>query len=182
MLSLHDHLTYAISHLQVSCRCLLDLFAAFDTLNHFILLNCLSTSFGISELPLQWFTSYLSSRTAAVSIPPHLSFRISHLQSSTSSVLGHILFNMHNTPLSTLISISFISHLLYADETQLFISYIPKNFLTAISYLESTISLISSWMTSNYFTLNPSKTEFLLPQQTSKIIIFFAPASTKPAG
>ena len=41
-------------------------------------------------------------------------------------------------------------------------SFIPKNFTTDVSDLESTISLIFSWMSSNYPTLNPSKTEFLL--------------------
>ena len=66
-----------------------------------------------------------------------------------------------------------ISHLLYADDTLLFVTFTPKNFPSVISDLQSTISLISSWMLSNCLTLNPSKTEFLLiglPQQTSKII------------
>ena len=55
----------------------------------------------------------------------------------------------------------------------LFISFVLKNFPSAINNLRSTITLISSWMSSNYLTLNPSKTEFLLiglPQQTSKIV------------
>ena len=38
LLSLHDHLSNVISH-QVSCLCLLDLFAAFDTFYHSILLH-----------------------------------------------------------------------------------------------------------------------------------------------
>ena len=41
LLSLHDHLSNAIAHRQVSCLCLLDLSAAFDTLHHSILLVCL---------------------------------------------------------------------------------------------------------------------------------------------
>ena len=43
LLSLHDHLSNAIAHQQVSCLCLLDLSAAFDTLDHSILLTRLST-------------------------------------------------------------------------------------------------------------------------------------------
>ena len=57
--------------------------------------------------------------------------------------------------------------------TQHFISFIQKNCSLAIADLQSTISLISSRMSSNYFMLNPSKTEFLLIgllQKTSKII------------
>ena len=55
LLSLHDHLSNAISMQHVSCLCLLDLSAAFDTLDHSILLR-LSTWFGISSVSLQWFT------------------------------------------------------------------------------------------------------------------------------
>ena len=92
---------------------------------------------------------------------------------SQGSVLGPIRFNLYITPLISLISASSISHLLYADDTQLLISFLPKNFSSAINNLQSTITQISSWMSSNYLILNTSKTEFLLtglPQQTSKIV------------
>ena len=72
LLSLHDHLSNAISMQQVSCLCFIDLSAAFDTLDHSILLHRLFTWFGISSVSLQWFTSYLSSRTSTVGIPPHI--------------------------------------------------------------------------------------------------------------
>ena len=64
LVSLHDHLSNAMSMQQVSCLCLLDLSAAFDTLDYSILLHRLSTWFGISSVSLQWFTSYLSSPTS----------------------------------------------------------------------------------------------------------------------
>lgn len=53
---------------------------------------------------------------------------------------------------------------------QVFISFIFKNFLSAIFELQS---LILSWMSSNYLTLNQPKSEFILIgvlQQTFKII------------
>ena len=81
---------------------------------------------------------------------------------SQGSVLGPVLFNLYPTSLSALISSSSISHLLYAHDTQLFISFVPKNVSSAINNLQSIITLISFWMSSNYLTLNPSKTEFLL--------------------
>ena len=97
----------------------------------------------------------------------------SYLRSSTRLHSRPSSFNLYTTPLSSLISASSISHLLYADDTQLFISLVPKNFSSAINNLQSTITLISSLMSSNYLTLKSSKTEFLLiglPQQTSKIV------------
>ena len=159
---------------QVSCLCLLDLSAAFDTLDHSILLHRLSTCFSIFSVSLQWLTSYLSSRTSTAGIPPHSSHSFPLTCGvPQGSVLGPVLFNLYTTPLSYLISTSSISHLLYADDTQLFTSFVSTNFSSVMNNLQSTIILISSWMSSNYLTLNPSKTEFLLiglPQQTSKIV------------
>ena len=133
-----------------------------------------STWFGISSVSLQWFTSYLSFRTSTVAIPPRSSppSRLT-CRVPQGSVLGPVIFNVYTTPLRSLIGASSISHLLYAEDTQLFISFVLKNFSSAINNLQSTIALISSWMSSNYLTLNPSKTKFLLiglTQQTSKIV------------
>ena len=79
---------------------------------------------------------------------------------------------MYTTPLSTLISSPSLNHHLYADDTQIVISFAPKTFTTAITQIQDTISDLSSWMTANLLSLNPSKTEFMLiglPQQISKI-------------
>ena len=53
---------------QISVLTLLDLSAAFDTIDHSILLNRLEKSFGISGLALAWFSSYLTDRTQCVQV------------------------------------------------------------------------------------------------------------------
>jgi hypothetical protein len=86
---------------------------------------------------------------------------------------------MYTTPLSTLIKSlstcpeqSRVDHHLYADDTQLFISFSPHAARAALDSLHVTITGISEWMASNFLSLNPSKTEFLivgLPAQLSKL-------------
>ena len=53
-------------------------------------------------------------------------------------------------------------HHRYADDIQIFISFAPKTFIITLSQIQDAISNIWTWMTSNTFSLNPSKTEFML--------------------
>ena len=62
---------------------------------------------------------------------------------------------------------------MYADDTQLFLSFYPDAIIEKIQTLQSTIAAVSSWMSTNYLSLNPAKTEFLTidtPQQLNKLV------------
>jgi Reverse transcriptase (RNA-dependent DNA polymerase) len=79
---------------------------------------------------------------------------------------------LYASPLSTIISKSSVHHHLYADDTQLFISFYSDKFRGNVSFLENAIAEVYSWMSANLLMLNPSKTEFLhigIPKQLSKI-------------
>ena len=58
---------------HITSLTLLDLSAAFDTLDHGILLERLKSTFGVQDTALSWFDSYLTSRTQQVSIDGILS-------------------------------------------------------------------------------------------------------------
>jgi len=66
LLYIYDHVINAIGSQKVSCLCLLDLSAAFDTIDHSILITRLSSWFGIHGSVLKWIKSYLSSLSGLI--------------------------------------------------------------------------------------------------------------------
>ena len=84
----------AIDNGNLSLLTLLDLSAAFDTIEHSILLERLHTSFGIDGLPLKWVKSYLSNRHQKVEIDNNLSNVLPIMYGvHQGSVLGPLLFS-----------------------------------------------------------------------------------------
>ena len=80
----------------VSILTLLELSAAFDTLDHSILLTCLHDMFGISGKAFEWFSSYLSDKFQSVCVNGRVSSQKTlHYWVSQGSVLGPILFTLY---------------------------------------------------------------------------------------
>ena len=94
----------ALDKNNISVLLLLDLSAAFDTIDHQILLSRLNSVFGIYSTALQWFHSYLSDRYQSTSVnnsslsPSQLMYGVPQ-----GAVLGPILFVLCTTPLSDII-------------------------------------------------------------------------------
>ena len=88
---------------------------------------------------------------------------------------------MYTTPLNSHISSRSLNHHLYADDTQAFISFTRKTFITAVTQLQNTISDMSSWMTSNLFSMNSSKIEFKLIDLDQKISKITNPSLSLPS-
>ena len=78
----------------------LDLSAAFDTVDHNVPMNVLEKRVGVTGLALEWFTSYLSSRSQCVAINGVYSGE-ANLTCGVpqGSVLGSVLFTTYMLPL-----------------------------------------------------------------------------------
>ena len=79
----------------VTLLVLLDLSAAFDTVDPSILLTRLRSKLGLNGTALSWFCSYLSGRTQRISVQGALS-NVFHLRYGVpkGSCLGPVLFNI----------------------------------------------------------------------------------------
>ena len=140
-----------------------DLSAAFDTIDHQLLIDRLKHCFGFGGKILQCFHSYISQRKQAVKIHGTLS-ESKNLDFGVpqGSVLGPLLFTLYTSPLSKLISTyKNIKHQLLADDTQVYIKLTPENASSETGELQNCLSHIKTWMTNNKLKLNPNKTEFM---------------------
>ena len=118
------YLALAIDMRKLSALVMLDLSAAFDTIDHGILLERLSSSFGKTGSALPLLSSYLTNRTQSASINGHSSLPSPmHTGVPQGSVLGPLLFTLYTTPLGHILSATPISYHFNADDTQLYISF-----------------------------------------------------------
>uniref|UniRef100_A0A3B1IH82 Reverse transcriptase domain-containing protein n=1 Tax=Astyanax mexicanus TaxID=7994 RepID=A0A3B1IH82_ASTMX len=173
LLSVTEALKTARAAGQSSVLILLDLSAAFDTVNHDFLLTILS-NMGISDNVLSWFRSYLTGCSFKVSWQGQLSS--AHSLSTgvpQGSVLGPLLFSIYTASLGFFFFFFFFfpkggvihshcfSYHCFADDTQLYLSFSPEDHSIS-ARISSCLSDISSWMKEHHLQLNLSKTELLV--------------------
>ena len=144
---------------------LLDLSAAFDTVDHDILLKILDSRFSICGTALDWFRSYLTNPTQFAlnegkkSQPGELK-----CGAPQGSVLEPILYLLYTAPLADLLRRHKVQFHFFADDTQLYISFSPNNDLelaSTIAKIQDCLPDLDRWMSLNKLKLNKDKTELL---------------------
>src|ERR1051325_2945380 len=152
---------------------MLCLSAAFDTVDHAILLQRLSSDFGVQDLAKMWITSYLTSRQQFVKCCDVSSVHCAvSCGVAPGSVLGLLLFVMYTAGLQDVIRNHNLLGYFYADDSQAYSSCYPSEAGALKATMLRCIDDVSSWMSSNRLKLNPTKTEFMwcfTPQQRHRI-------------
>ena len=141
---------------------LLDLSAAFDTVDHHILLQRLYYTYGIGGTVPEWLHSFLTGRTQVVN------FAGEHSSTSTltcgvpqGSTVSPLLFSLYTADVVRIAQSFGVSVHCYADDLKLYVHCRADEAATAITQLLAYIQAIDRWMGSNRLKMNPDKTHFI---------------------
>ena len=167
LLKVVNDLLISIDNGDAAVLALLDQSAAFDTIDHSILLNRLNTCFGISGSVLSWFTSYLSHRLQSVSIAGVTSVAVLLLYGvPQGSVMGPILFTLYNSPIRSISLKHGVSDHFYADDEQIYVSFplVPDHSAQSRAYsmVSNCVSETKGWMSNNLIQFNDPKSDALV--------------------
>jgi len=105
LLEVLDGVYKAADNEQVTVLISLDLLAAFDTVDHEILLQRLQSEFGVTDTPLDWLRSYLETRTQFVKLGQHQSPTVGlDVGVPQGFILGPLLFAIYCSPVADFIA------------------------------------------------------------------------------
>ena len=151
--------------LQTSLLVLLDLSAAFDTLNHHQLLFVLKNDYGLCDNVLKWFYSYLSSQTfSVVAAGSKSSVHDMCIGVPQGSILGPVLFILFTKGLEDVVHAHNLQFYSYADDSVLVFNVHPHHQCSAQSQLlqlQNYLSDVNNWMSNHFLKLNVDKTEVM---------------------
>ena len=147
---------------EVSALCLLDLSAAFDTVDHQLLLTQLEGRFGVVGKALDWFQSYLHGRSYSVTYGSSSS-NVVHLACSVpqGSVLGPLLSVLYTAELVDIAAEMGVNLHMYADDTQLYVHCKPSVTSDAVAKLEQCVDAVDKWMAASRLKMNSDKSEII---------------------
>ena len=171
-----DHSTEAlllktVNNLLLSCDdnmpsvvLLLDLSAAFDTVDHAKLLEILYNDICITGTAYNWCKSFLTNRTFKVKIGESYSdMALLSYGVAQGSILGPRFFNIYTKPLYKYVEPTKFDIEGFADDHQLMKRFLPLLQSYALGYnIQYCLNRISEWMNDHFLQLNQDKTKILV--------------------
>ena len=173
LLYVTDQLPQSMDSKKVSIMVLLDMFKAFDSIRHDILLSKLQ-NLDFSQGALDWFQSYLLNRQQCVRIGDAVS-KILPLEFGVpqGSILGPGLFAIYVNDLLSVPKRCLSAS--YVDDHKLYLSLSPAELAKSISALNEDLTRISQWCCKNSHLINADKTNVLaagVPRLLQKLSSF----------
>ena len=147
---------------EVCALVLLDLSAAFDTIDHGILFEILNKRFGMQHKVEEWVQSYFEGRTQICMVGIDVSdARVLKHGVPQGSVAGPSKFVCYTEDLQEVVTSFSVKYHLYADDTQLLARTILRDLDTCRHEMEICVSTIHEWCSSRRLQLNSNKTELI---------------------
>lgn len=139
---------------------LLDYSKAFDTLDHGLLLVILK-SCGFDDDVVKLVQSYLTSRSQVVRLGQNLSqSRAITRGVPQGSILGPLLFTIYTSHFTSFLNFCLLH--MYADDTQMYYSFYPQDYESAIFKINSDLEKLSEISSYHSLSINPTKSALLL--------------------
>ena len=147
---------------KLSLLILLDLSAAFDSVDHIMLLKRLESTYSFDGLTLEWFKNYLSDRSFNVRCSGTKSdFVDSSVGVPQGSVLGPLLFSLYTGDLERIVMKYKLGFHQYADDIQIYGHCNNEGTEEWQTRVSECVNVIASWMGANSLKLNSEKTEVI---------------------
>ena len=158
LLEITEKIKETIDNKKFGCGIFIDLRKAFDTVNHDILLTKLE-HYGIRDMALEWFKSYLSNRKQYVSINGESS-ELMDISCGVpqGSVLGPLLFLIYINDLPNISEV--LKFYLFADDTNIY--YEAESTKKLETVINKELKKLYTWLNVNRLSLNIEKTNFIV--------------------